>query len=455
MIFNNADNMMFGNKEVDKVYYHDEVVWERHKYDWISEGAAQKIVEYVGYKYDHKLIDGKYFYLYLNWSENPVTVSQPFNSYSLSPSDNRGNIFCNRDNVFSQNGDINAFLKINGNKLARIEHGALRDAVLYNLDIYVPYRKIQYGIGDRYDSYGLNYIGASAFRGCTLYAPEEERQNTLSLSFIFCPQRRLPNSILGIGIDESSVIRVCESAFRDSNAVTKICINTCYKYNSAYFGDVVFEPSSFENSTINSIYSIGNGTLINHTTYGCNSFSRVRSLKYVNFTMSRETTIGKNAFYGCKSLVGETFKRAIKYVPLECGIHQNGLKYTDADVQIVNIDNIIDFSGGLTIDYGGFVNCTSIECIKFRGNVTLKDYVFDECNSLKCIYIDGGTKITATEKSFLNVVNDSNSSYIFIIFETSGSSKRNLRTQLNNAGIPDDRIFFSEPNMFESYASTM
>lgn len=171
--------------------------------------------------------------------------------------------------------------------------------------------------------------------------------------------------------------------------------------------------------------------------------------------MAGGITIEKNAFYGCKSLVGETFKRAIKYVPLECGINQSGLKYTDADVQIVNIDNIIDFSGGLTIDYGGFANCTSIECIKFRGNVTLKDYVFDECNSLKCIYIDGGTKITATEKSFLNVVNDSNSSYIFIIFETSGSSKRNLRTQLNNAGIPDDRIFFSEPNMFESYASTM
>lgn len=79
MIFNNADNMMFGNKEVDKVYYHDEVVWEK-EFGWISDASQQTILKHL-----NKPRDRNYF---LNWSETPINVSEPFNTAILKASSN-------------------------------------------------------------------------------------------------------------------------------------------------------------------------------------------------------------------------------------------------------------------------------------------------------------------------------------------------------------------------------
>lgn len=78
MIFNNADNIMYGDKEVDRVFYGKNLVWERGDFYWISDRQTQSICGYKGVPTSPVC--------YLNWNQKPTNVSRPFPSYALNVS---------------------------------------------------------------------------------------------------------------------------------------------------------------------------------------------------------------------------------------------------------------------------------------------------------------------------------------------------------------------------------
>lgn len=74
MVLNNAENIMYGNKVVDRIFCGKTLVWERNDFYWISEKVVGtnegRINGYKGVP--------TYPNFYLNWNQEPKNVTRPF-----------------------------------------------------------------------------------------------------------------------------------------------------------------------------------------------------------------------------------------------------------------------------------------------------------------------------------------------------------------------------------------
>lgn len=75
MVLNNAENIMYGDKEVDRVFCGKTLVWERNGYKWICV-KEDLFGDYYIKQFKGKIDENKI--IYLNWRVEPYTVTKPY-----------------------------------------------------------------------------------------------------------------------------------------------------------------------------------------------------------------------------------------------------------------------------------------------------------------------------------------------------------------------------------------
>lgn len=367
MIFNNADNIMYGDKEVDRVFYGKNLVWERGDFYWISNRQTQSICGYKGVPTTPVC--------YLNWNQKPTNVSRPFPSYKLNTNPYK------LKNIF---GDVYDYKYLTTDSFDKAYSYSLvstnqhRD-VFAKTNLVVNYNNLEdksycTEIGDEVFVYGevnniifknctINSIGHSAFADFTSYTYGE----------------------LMIG-DSNNSITIKDQAFWHCHWEFKISFNNeqinlgRYVFAGSDVKEVVFpsqispmpikESTFFECDKLEKM-NLPNGitSINNHAFSGCSSLEEI----IIPNTVSQ---IGDWAFGWCSSLknivIPDTVTSIGRYIFQSCS----------------SLETATILDGVTEIGYGMFYYCRKLSSIIIPDSVTtIGVAAFEGCENLTNINI--------------------------------------------------------------------
>ena len=247
----------------------------------------------------------------------------------------------------------------------------------------------------------VDFIGASAFSGCTKLAKvdmgeygrfigEKAFENCTALTHVICPR----NNDLSIG----------KSAFSGCNNLSRVEVSSIYRWLNGTYGNIASNPLYtgahlyINNQEVTSITIPNDITFINAYTFA--DFEHLKSVTMHNAM----TRIESYAFYGCSGLtsvnLGTSIKTIGEYAFKNCTsltsvtipnsvteIGSNAFNECNA-LQTITIGTSLKKIG----DYA-FERCTSLTNIAIPNSVTeIGTYAFNECNALKTISLGNGLK---------------------------------------------------------------
>ena len=247
----------------------------------------------------------------------------------------------------------------------------------------------------------VDFIGASAFSGCTKLAKvdmgeygrfigEKAFENCTALTHVICPR----NNDLSIG----------KSAFSGCNNLSRVEVSSIYRWLNGTYGNIASNPLYtgahlyINNQEVTSITIPNDITFINAYTFA--DFEHLKSVTMHNAM----TRIESYAFYGCSGLtsvnLGTSIKTIGEYAFKNCTsltsvtipnsvteIGSNAFNECNA-LQTITLGTSLKKIG----DYA-FERCTSLTNITIPNSVTeIGTYAFNECNALKTINLGNGLK---------------------------------------------------------------
>ena len=247
----------------------------------------------------------------------------------------------------------------------------------------------------------VDFIGASAFSGCTKLAKvdmgeygrfigEKAFENCTALTHVICPR----NNDLSIG----------KSAFSGCNNLSRVEVSSIYRWLNGTYGNIASNPLYtgahlyINNQEVTSITIPNDITFINAYTFA--DFEHLKSVTMHNAM----TRIESYAFYGCSGLtsvnLGTSIKTIGEYAFKNCTsltsvtipnsvteIGSNAFNECNA-LQTITLGTSLKKIG----DYA-FERCTSLTNIAIPNSVTeIGTYAFNECNALKTISLGNGLK---------------------------------------------------------------
>lgn len=386
MIFNNADNIMYGDKEVDRVFYGKYLVWERGDFYWISDRQTQSICGYKGVPTTPVC--------YLNWNQKPTNVSRPFPSYKLNK-DLYGNY--EPKNIF---GDIYKYeydyiYWDDKGYIYSLESANQYRDIFSKTNLVINYNNVEdrsycTEIDNRVFLYGevneitfknciINSIGHSAFAHFTSYKYGE----------------------LTLG-DINTSITIKDQAFWNCHWEFKISFNNKdinlgkYVFYNSYVKEVVFplQVSSMEitNCTFEGCEKLEKINLpVGITSIDDFAFSKCILLKDI-YIPNTVTKIGDHAFYRCESFKSIVIPESITSI---------------GDFAFSNCSNLISaiFLDGVTeVGHEMFYNCISLNHVELPSSIKqIGQQAFDGCSSLTSIEIPNGVT-TIWNNAFQNCI---------------------------------------------------
>lgn len=439
MIFNNADNIMYGNKEVDRVFYGKNLVWERG-YKWINSllkenDSIQSIV--LGYKGLKNPEDE----VKINWCIEPYTVTQALilpsftttyankwiDYHTIAPIDNEHNIF--GDKIKSTDLDIlnscledwieydkpisffeNAELYINERMCARIGDFSFfgRKLKYINLNFINFIKSSNNVFGVRYGCY---HIGKYAFAFATGDIPTQLNLGSCHSSYS--------------GTNEVQTnVDVDIYAFAYSNLIDSVTVRA-EQYNIYNNSTITFNDYSFYSCY--SINSISIDTIESNKVY----FNQYCFAKCLNLNISK-FPCGNHSTY------------IDSYAFSECGNQCN-------DFSEIHFSYRYDYGGGnagnfttnLEIMPNAFWNCLNVKEIFFgdkntsQDSVKVSSYAFSNCFNINKIHFNISGNCAFENNAFKDQV-DNNCD--FYIYNTSTSEVKYIKNALINCGVPESLI---------------
>lgn len=425
MIFNNADNIMYGDKEVDRVFYGKNLVWERG-YKWINSLLKENESIYnivLGYK-GLKNPEGE---VKINWCNEPYTVTQVLklpsfttayankwiDYHSIAPIDNEHNIF--GDKIISTDLDIlnssledwidydkpvnffeNVELYINERMCTKIGDFSFFGRKLKSLNLsFLNFTKTSYLDTTASVRYGCYYIGKYAFAFTTSDVPTQ-------LNMVGC------DSSYG-GLNEVyTKVEVDAYAFAYSNCVESIKVraayDTLYDYSTITFNDYSF----YSCYNINNI-SIGESRDVYYNQY---CFAKCLNLNLSNFPLGwRMTYINSYAFSECGNQCDDFSKMTFK-------------------------------SRSYKIMTKAFHNCTNIKEVVFeQNNAYISTDVFSDCSNIHKISFINLNGATFENNAFKDQVANNCE---FYIRDTSTIDINYYKNKLIDCGVPESLITTEE-----------
>ena len=439
MIFNNADNIMYGDKEVDRVFYGKNLVWERG-YKWINSLLKENESTYsivLGYK-GLKNPEGE---VKINWCNEPYTVTQALklpsfttayankwiDYHSIAPIDNEHNIF--GDKIINTDLDIlnssledwieydkpvnffkNAELYINERMCTKIGDFSFFGRKLKSLNLsFLNFTKTSYLDTTASVRYGCYYIGKYAFAFTTSDVPTQ-------LNMMGC------YSSYG-GLNEVyTKVEVDAYAFAYSNCVESIKVRAAYDFIYDY-STITFNDYSFY-----SCYNVKNV-----------SIGASDDVYYNKYCFAKCLNLNLSKFYGGW---GDTYVDS--YAFAECGnqcddfseIHF-ALKYKNEDGSIGTINT------NLHLMPNAFFNCFNIKEVFFGDEnisqswVYVSSYAFSNCFNINKIHFNISSSCVFENNAFKDQV-DNNCE--FYIYNTSTSKINYIKNALIDCGVPESLI---------------
>ena len=411
MIFNNADNIMYGEKEVDRVFYGKNLVWERGNFYWISDRQTQSICGYKGVPTSPVC--------YLNWNQKPTNVSRPFPSYKLNTNPYK------LKNIFGDIYDYKYLTTVSFDKAysySLVSTNQHRD-VFAKTNLVVNYNNLEdksycTEIGDEVFLYGevnniifknctINSIGHSAFANFTSYTYGElmigDSNNSITIkdqAFWYCHWEfkiSFNNEQINLGRYVFAYSYVKEVVFPSqvsSMAITNSTFKGCEKLKKINLpvGITSIGDEAFDRCLLLEDIAIPNTvTKIGHYAFNkCESFKSIiipdsiTSIGYWTFAncsnlisvtfLNGVTEVGHEMFYGCTSLI---------HVELPLSIKQIGQQAFDGCSSLTNIEIP---SGVKTIWNNAFQNCISLtEIIIPYGVTEIHSRLFYGCSNLSSV----------------------------------------------------------------------
>ena len=441
MIFNNADNIMYGDKEVDRVFYGKNLVWERG-YKWINSLLKENESIYnivLGYK-GLKNPEGE---VKINWCNEPYTVTQALklpsfttdyankwiDYHSIAPIDNEHNIF--RDKIINTDLDIlnssledlieydkpvnffeNAELYINERMCTKIGDFSFFGRKLKSVYLYFSnFFKYNNSLSVRYGCY---HIGKYAFAFSTSDIPTQ-------LNLGSC------HSNYGGANKVQTNVDVDIFAFAYSNIIDSIKVRAD-QYNIYSYSTITFNNYSFY-----SCYNLAN-ILIDTVESNKVYFNQYCFAKCLNLNLSKFPGGNRNTYID-------------SYAFLECGNQCD-------DFSEIHFSYRYDYGGGNAGDFttsieimsNAFYNCSNIKEIFFgdktvsQFSVKTSSYAFRNCFNIKKIHFNIYSACVFDDNSFKDQV-DNNCE--FYIYNNNTSTINYIKNALINCGVPESLIIIS------------
>lgn len=392
MIFNNADNIMYGDKEVDRVFYGKNLVWERG-YKWINSLLKENDSIYnivLGYK-GLKNPEGE---VKINWCNEPYTVTQALklpsfttayankwiDYHSIAPIDNEHNIF--GDKIINTDLDIlnssledwieydkpvnffeNVELYINERMCTKIGDFSFFGRKLKSLNLsFLNFTKTSYLDTTASVRYGCCYIGKYAFAFTTSDVPTQ-------LNLGSC------HSTYGGTNEVQTKVDIDSYAFAYSNCIESIKVRAedkvLYSHSAITFNDYSF----YSCYNINNI-SVGESGDVYYNQY---CFAKCLNLNLSNFPQGGGTSyIDSYAFSECGNQCDDFLSIKFYYNPVQI--------MSNAFYNCTKIKEIIFDFISVKIDNNAFRGCYDIKRISFLRpngctleNGAFKDQVDNNC----------------------------------------------------------------------------
>lgn len=440
MIFNNADNIMYGDKEVDRVFYGKNLVWERG-YKWINSLLKENESTYnivLGYK-GLKNPEGE---VKINWCVEPYTVTQPLvlpypyiaytnkwiDYHAIAPIDNEHNIFGDKINNATDldilNGSLedwieydkpvnffeNVELYINDRMCTRIGDYSFFGRSFKSIYLYFSnfVKSFSGGWGVRYGCY---YIGKYAFAFTTSDIPTQ----------------------LNLGS--------CHSGFKGTHEVqTNVDIGM---YAFAYSN--IIDSIKVRADQYN-IYSNSTITFNNYSFYSCYNLANI----LIDTVDSSKVYYNQYCFAKCLNLNLSKFPGGNhntyidSYAFLECGNQCDD--FSEIHFSYRYAYGAGKFTTSIEIMSNAFYNCSNIKEIFFgdknvsQFSVKTSSYAFRNCFNIKKIHFNIYSACVFDDDSFKDQV-DNNCE--FYIYNNNTSTINYIKNALINCGVPESLIIIS------------
>ncbi len=347
MIFNNADNIMYGEKEVDRVFYGKNLVWERGNFYWISDRQTQSICGYKGVPTSPVC--------YLNWNQKPTNVSRPFPDNAISVGDKSHSY-----NIFGDRFDWDLYESYDG-----FEHSV---SIYNGITKENPYRDIfantqllvNYNSNDNksycntigYHAFTYGILGELTFQNCKI-----KMIGGSAFAHFSCSK----SGTLVFGDDETDSCTIDTQAFWHTDWDLKIIFD-CSKITWGYYS----YPFSYSNiSEVIFSKDVEEMYIPTRAFYYCENLQNVALPNGI-------TEIKDEAFYSCENLTNINIPNTIKY------IRDSAFGYCE------NLNNITIPESVTTIGKSAFASCYNLTEILIPNSVTqIGDSAFNWCTNLK------------------------------------------------------------------------
>ncbi len=247
----------------------------------------------------------------------------------------------------------------------------------------------------------VDFIGASAFSGCTKLAKvdmeeygrqigEKAFENCTALTHVICPRNN------NLSIDKS--------AFSGCNNLSRVDVSSIYRWLYGTYGNIASNPLYtgahlyINNQEVTSITIPNDITVINAYTFA--DFEHLKSVTMHNAM----TRIESYAFYGCSGLTSVNLGTSIKTIGEYAFKNCTSLTSVTIPNSVTEIGSYAfnECNALQTITIGtslkkigdnAFERCTSLTNATIPNSVTeIGSYAFNECNALKTINLGNGLK---------------------------------------------------------------
>lgn len=441
MIFNNADNIMYGDKEVDRVFYGKYLVWERG-YKWINSLLKENESIYnivLGYK-GLKNPEGE---VKINWCNEPYTVTQALklpsfttayankwiDYHSIAPIDNEHNIF--GDKIINTDLDIlnssledwieydkpvnffeNVELYINERMCTKIGDFSFFGRKLKSLNLsFLNFTKTSYLNTTASVRYGCYYIGKYAFAFTTSDVPTQLNLGSCHSNYD--------------GTNEvQTKVDVDAFAFAYSNCVESVTARA-EQYNIYSYSTITFNDYSFYSCY--SIKTVSIDTLeSNFVYYNQYCFAKCLNLNLFKFPGgNHDTYVNSYAFSECGNQCEDFSEIHFSY------------RYDYGG------GNAGNFTTNLHLMPNAFFNCFNIKEIFFGDEnisqswVYVSSYTFSNCFNINKIHFNISSSCVFENNAFKDQVDNNCEFYIYNI----STSKINyIKNALIDCGVPESLI---------------
>ena len=249
-------------------------------------------------------------------------------------------------------------------------------------------------------------IGDHAFHWCSLLANVELPSNTTTIgefAFYNCAKLEkitIPSSVTSIGRDFVSNC-TCEVIWDENSKATTLSKDAF----SSYMGTSIKLPSSIkviDEYAFSYCTNLTTVTMGNITSLGKRAFYNCKSLSNIDLGNSLES-IGDGAFYWCTSLESLTLPNTLTAIgenafenctceiiwedtPTITTIGKNAFMYYKGE-------NLVIPNTVTSIDYGAFHYCSSLKNLEIPSSVTsIGDWAFVDCSALENVFYKGTIK---------------------------------------------------------------